>query len=76
MIICVRRFAFCRSKLRNLLSNPFSMKKYILVAAAGLLTTAAVTATVLHSGQKKAEVKKSIKHCPFQCSKSEKTACF
>jgi len=38
------------------------MKKYVLVAAAGLLTTVAVTATVLSTTEpKKKEVKKEIK---------------
>lgn len=53
------------------------MKKYILIAAAGLLTTAGVTATVLNSKSKKTT--KTSKHCEYkksQCSRAAKTVCY
>jgi predicted small secreted protein len=56
------------------------MKKYILGVSIGLLTTAAVTATVL-SSQKKTTAKKEVKTVKAekktQCSKKmERTHCF
>jgi hypothetical protein len=52
------------------------MKKYLLIAGAGLLLTAGVTATALHAGKKKATTNTS-KSCPHHmCSKACKTACY
>jgi len=54
------------------------MKKYVLVAAAGLFTTIAVTATVLSTTEpKKKEVKKEVKKVEKKkdCSRV-KTNCF
>jgi hypothetical protein len=54
------------------------MKKYLLVGAVALLTTAGVTATVLGSKHKKT-TKETNKHCPYtksQCSRAAKTACY
>jgi hypothetical protein len=52
------------------------MKKYLLVAGAGLLITAGVTATALHTGKKKTTTNTS-KTCPYhKCSKASSTACY
>jgi hypothetical protein len=52
------------------------MKKYILIAGAGLLITAGVTATALHNGKKKTTTNTS-KNCPYhKCSKASNTACY
>ena len=54
------------------------MKRYILVAAIGLLTTAGVTATVL-SGKNKKTTKETSKDCSTyksKCSKASKTTCY
>ena len=54
---------------------PF-MKKYLFIAAVGLLTTAGVTATVIGSSKKKT-IKQSVKKtCPHKCTKSASTACY
>jgi hypothetical protein len=51
------------------------MKKYLLIAGAGLLMAAGVTATALHSGKKKTTTNTS-KTCPYhKCSKSS-MACY
>ena len=54
------------------------MKKYLLVLGAALFTTAAVTATVLSTNEKKAVVKKEKKDCnkmqKKNCYKMERTA--
>lgn len=51
------------------------MKKYILIVSAGLLITAGVTATALHSGKKKTT--NTGKTCPYhKCSKASNTACY
>ncbi|HEX2606067.1 MAG TPA: hypothetical protein VHK91_01765 [Flavisolibacter sp.] len=53
------------------------MKKYILVAAVTLFTTAAVTATVAHNSQKK-PVKKT-NHCNLKkghCPRMSGVACY
>jgi len=56
------------------------MKKYILVVSAALLTTAAVTATVLTNGKPKAAAKKEVKCTKMEkknhCSKMDRTHCF
>lgn len=52
------------------------MKKYILIASAGLLLTAGVTATALHNGKKKTTTNTS-KSCPYhKCSKASNNACY
>jgi hypothetical protein len=53
------------------------MKKYLLVASAGLLLTAGVTATVLNTGKKKT-TKNTSKCCMYKehCMKASKTACY
>ncbi|HWJ91860.1 MAG TPA: hypothetical protein VNR87_12150 [Flavisolibacter sp.] len=51
------------------------MKKYLLIAAVGLLTTAGVTATVIGSSKKKT-TKHTVKTCPHRCVKSASTACY
>lgn len=53
------------------------MKKYVIIAAAGLLTTAGVTATVLGTHKKKTETK-THKTCPYakKCARSASTACY
>lgn len=54
------------------------MKKYVIVGAVALLTTAGVAATVL-GGKAKKNTKDTTKHCPYQksqCSKAAKTACY
>jgi hypothetical protein len=53
------------------------MKKYLLVVAAGLLTTAAVTATVLDEKDAKNKAAKETKKIEKKksCNK-EKTSCF
>lgn len=52
--------------------NVYYMKKYVLVCAAGLLTTAAVTATMISTKEpKKGEVKESKKvEKKKQCSRT------
>jgi hypothetical protein len=54
------------------------MKKYILVVGAALLTTAAVTATVLSNGKPavKKEVKCSKMDKKAHCPKMDRTHCF
>jgi hypothetical protein len=54
------------------------MKKYLLIAAVGILTTAGVTATVLGSNKKKTTKQHTSKSCTHssQCSKAVKTACY
>ena len=53
------------------------MKKYILIASAGLLITAGVTATALHNGKKKTTHNTSKKNCPYhKCSMGSNTACY
>ena len=52
------------------------MKKIVLVAAAGLLTTATIIAASVNTGKKpetKKEVKKEVKK---DCSKAKRTHCF
>jgi len=52
------------------------MKKYLLIAGAGLLMTAGVTATALTTGKKKTTTNTS-KHCPYhRCSKASNNACY
>ena len=54
------------------------MKKYVLIAGLGLLTTAGVTATVLNNGKKKDTTKKESKEETSKkkmCSRY-KTACY
>jgi hypothetical protein len=52
------------------------MKKYLLIASAGLLITAGVTATALNNGKKKT-TKNTSKTCPYhKCSKASNTACY
>jgi hypothetical protein len=54
------------------------MKKYMLAAGLGLLTTAAVTATVLNNHNKKT-TKNTTKSCtqkPHHCSKGATVACY
>jgi hypothetical protein len=54
------------------------MKKYFLIAAVGLLTTAGVTATVLSSNKKKSTKETTQKETKYKktCTKSHRTACF
>jgi hypothetical protein len=58
------------------------MKKYVLIAAAGLLTTAGVTAAMLEKSPKKVKtesVQKAKKDCPYKkcCSRmASSTACY
>jgi hypothetical protein len=53
------------------------MKKYLLIAAVGLLTTAGVTATVLSGKNKKTNKEVSKKSdMKKQCSRYEKSACY
>jgi len=52
------------------------MKKYLLIAGTGLLITAGVTATALHTGKKKTTTDTS-KTCPYhKCTKASRVACF
>lgn len=52
------------------------MKKYLLIAGAGLLITAGVTATVLNTGKKKT-TKDTSKECTYhKAQKASKTACY
>ncbi|HEU4473043.1 MAG TPA: hypothetical protein VFR58_18255 [Flavisolibacter sp.] len=54
------------------------MKKYILIAGLGLLTTAGVTATVLNSSKKRTAKNTSKKECTYkkECRKVATTACY
>jgi hypothetical protein len=55
------------------------MKKYLLIAAVGLLTTAGVTATVIGTSNKKVRKDASKKECPYKkhcCQASSSTACY
>jgi hypothetical protein len=53
------------------------MKKYLLIASAGLLITAGVTATALKSNGKKKTTTNTSKKCPVhKCSMGANTACY
>jgi hypothetical protein len=53
------------------------MKKYVLIASAGLLITAGVTATALKSNGKKKTTTNTSKKCPaHKCSLAANTACY
>lgn len=54
------------------------MKKYVLIAGAGLLLTAGVTATVLSNSGKKKTPADTSKKCTYseKCKKAYKTACY
>ncbi|HEY6955261.1 MAG TPA: hypothetical protein VI385_08450 [Flavisolibacter sp.] len=53
------------------------MKKYVLIASAGLLFTAGVTATALKSSGKKKTTTNTSKTCPYhKCSKASNVACY
>jgi len=54
------------------------MKKYLLIAAVGLLTTAGVTATVLGTSKKKTNKDASKKECPYKkhCCRASATASY
>jgi hypothetical protein len=53
------------------------MKKYLLIAGAGLLITAGVTATALKSNGKKKTTTNTSKTClAHKCSKASNTACY
>ena len=55
------------------------MKKYVLIAGAGLLLTAGVTATMLSNSGKKKTTTDTSKKCTYsekKCSKAYKTTCY
>jgi len=53
------------------------MKKYILIASAGLLITAGVTAAALKTNGKKKTTTNTSKHCSSEKgSKAYKSACY
>ncbi len=61
------------------MQNTQTMKKYLLVAVTALFTTAAVTATVLSTNEKKAVVKKEKKSTLMEkknCNKMQKKNCY
>lgn len=56
-----------------------NMKKYLLIAGIGLLTTAGVTATVLGTSKKKTDKDAGKKECPYKkhcCRASAATASY
>jgi len=53
------------------------MKKYVLIASAGLLITAGVTATALKTAGKKKTTTNTSKTCTYhKCSKASNSACY
>ena len=54
------------------------MKKILLIAGLGLVTTAGVTAAVLNNNKKKTTKDTGKKECIYKkhCTRSEKSACF